>query len=362
MNRKNNPSKHKIFKIMGIVCLLSMIIIAQSGCSAKEPVSKSDYCLNTACTITLYDMEKTQAEQLLDAVYQQIRDDENLLSKTVKGSDVYKINHAKGEPVEVSEETAYVVNEGIAIGELSGGAFDITIGKVSDLWNFTGENPQVPDEQELAEALKTVDYTQIEWGTAAGDETRKTIRLKNPEAQLDLGGIAKGYIADRAAEYLQAHGVVKGTVNLGGNVVAIGEKAEDTPWNIGIERPFSDRTELIGSLQVTDATVVTSGIYERKFEQNGRLYHHVLDPKTGYPAESPLEAVTVTASRIDDLYTSGFCDGLSTTFLMLGTERSQEIIRRLNEENPQLHLEAAFIDKNDQMVQTEGMHVEQIED
>lgn len=359
MKQKNAHNRYKIIKLLGIVCLLSFAIITQTGCGSKEPVSKTEYCLNTTCTITLYDVEKKRGEKLLDDVFQEIRKQENLLSKTVEGSDIYKINHAKGAPVEVSKDTWIVVESGIGFGEFSDGAFDITVGKVMDLWDFTGDHPKVPDEKELQEALKTVDYRQIETEVTGDRQKKYTIRLTNPEAQIDLGGIAKGCIADRAAAYLEDHGVKKAMVNLGGNVVAVGEKEQDTPWNIGIERPFSDHTELIGSVKVTDATVVTSGIYERKFEEKGKLYHHVLDPKTGYPSDSDLEAVTVTAPRGEGIASSMLCDSLSTTFLILGREKSEKLIRQFNEDGKHtFHVEAAFIGKDGKVVQTDGMNAE----
>ena len=172
-----------------------------------------------------------------------------------------------------------------------------------------------------------------------------------------LGGMVAGYIADRICDYLKNQGVEKAVINLGGNVAVLGEKAKDTPWNIAIERPYSDRTEMMGYVSVKDATVVTSGIYERKFEQDGVLYHHVLDPRSGYPVDTDLEAVTIRAARGN----SGFCDGLSTVCLMLGRDKAQALIQTLQEEHPEMKLEAAFIDKNDAMTQTDGMDVKKDE-
>ena len=146
-------------------------------------------------------------------------------------------------------------------------------------------------------------------------------------------------------------------INLGGNVCVIGSKADDTPWNIGIERPYSDRTELIGSVKVSDATVVTSGIYERMFKKNGRTYHHVLDPETGYPAETDLEAVTITAKK----GYSAYCDGLSTTCLMLGRDKATALIEKLQKEKPEAGLEASFTDKDDKVTSTDGMKIEPVE-
>ena len=184
-----------------------------------------------------------------------------------------------------------------------------------------------------------------------------TVRLADPGAAVDLGGVAKGYIADRITDLLEEKGVSSAVINLGGNVAVLGSKEDGSPWNIGIERPYSDRTEVIGSLEAIDATVVTSGTYERKFEENGVLYHHVLDPATGYPAQTDLESVTITAKRGN----SAFCDGLSTVCLISGMEKAQALVRELQEKYPEMELEAAFIDKDDDMVQTDGMKIKPVD-
>ena len=256
-------------KLLPAILITVLIIITQTGCGEKDPVSKSDFCLDTTCDIKIYDMKTGEAGKILDGAFEEIDKYENLMSKTIEGSDVYKINHAQGQPVEVSKDTLKVIELGIEMGDLSGGMFDITIGKVSSLWNFTGDDPKVPEQADLTEALKSVNYKQIDINDSA-------VSMKDPQAQLDLGGVAKGYIADRICDYLKNQGVEKAVINLGGNVAVLGEKGKDTPWNIAIERPYSDRTEMMGYVSVKDATVVTSGIYERKFEQDGVLYHRVL--------------------------------------------------------------------------------------
>ena len=337
-------------KLLPAILLTVLIIITQTGCGEKDPVSKSEFCLDTTCDIKIYDMSSGEANEILNGAFDEIDKYENLMSKTIEGSDIYKINHAGGRAVEVSEDTLNVIELGIEMGDISGGMFDITIGKVSSLWNFNGDDPKVPDQADLNEALATVGYKNIVINGSS-------VRLKNSQAELDLGGVAKGYIADRICDYLEEQGVEKAVINLGGNVAVLGEKSEGTPWNIAIERPYSDRTEMMGYVSVKDATVVTSGVYERKFEQDGVLYHHVLDPHTGYPVNSGLEAVTICAAR----GSSGFCDGLSTVCLMLGKEKAQTLIETLQKEHPDMGLEAAFIDENDNMTQTDGMNVKKDE-
>ena len=343
----------RLFRIIAAVLLTAVIIIPQTGCGGKEPVSGSEFCLDTSCEITIYDMEgmsEDKAAGIIDQAFAEIREYENMLSRTVEGSDVYRINHADGKSTEVSVETLDVIHTGLLMAELSGGKFDITVGALTDLWKFTSDNPSVPEDQEIRQALETVGYENI---TMKGNE----VGLSDSETRIDLGGVAKGYIADKTGEYMEAQGVTKAIINLGGNITAIGEKEEDTPWTIGIERPYSDRSEIVGSIKVSDKTVVTSGIYERQFVEDGVRYHHVLDPQTGYPAETDLEAVTITAVKGN----SGFCDSLSTACLILGKEKAHRLVLKLQDEYPQMEIEAAFIDKNDNIAQTDGMNLELVE-
>ena len=343
----------RLFRIIAAVLLTAVIIIPQTGCGGKEPVSGSEFCLDTSCEITIYDMEgmsEDKAAGIIDQAFAEIREYENMLSRTVEGSDVYRINHADGKSTEVSAETLDVIRTGLLMAELSGGKFDITVGALTDLWKFTSDNPSVPEDQEIRKALETVGYENI---TMKGNE----VGLSDSETRIDLGGVAKGYIADKTGEYMEAQGVTRAIINLGGNITAIGEKEEDTPWTIGIERPYSDRSEIVGSIKVSDKTVVTSGIYERQFVEDGVRYHHVLDPQTGYPAETDLEAVTITAVKGN----SGFCDSLSTACLILGKEKAHRLVLKLQDEYPQMEIEAAFIDKNDNIAQTDGMNLELVE-
>lgn len=335
--------------LAGLILLLT--IIPQTGCGNHEPVSGSDVYLDTQCDITVFGMKETKAEEIISGAFEQIAEDESHLSRTIEGSDVDRVNHAKGKPVSVDPRVAEAISAGLDAGDYSDGDFDITIGRVTALWDFKSDDPKVPPADEIKEAVATVDYRDV-------DINNNEVTLKNPQAELDLGGIAKGFVADRTADYLEAQGVTSGIVNLGGNVVAIGAKEDDSPFVIGVERPYSDRTEIIGSIPASDQTVVTSGIYERKFEQDGKLYHHILDPETGYPAETDLEAVTIVADKGN----SCFCDGLSTSCLMAGLEGAQKLVGRMQKEYPDKHIEALFVDKSDTITMTDGMSFEPIEE
>ena len=350
------PRKGNAARAAAAVLLLSLMIITYTGCGDKEPVSDTRFCLDTACEIKIYGMKEKEAEEIVDEAFVRINEYENMLSKTVQGSDIYKINTARGKAVEVSADTAELIGMAVDMGRLSGGAFDITIGRITDLWDFKSEKPKLPAAENIEKALSSVDFTQIE--TEKTKDGKASVRLENPEAQLDLGGIAKGWIADRTGEFLEKNGVEHAIINLGGNIAVIGEKEEGTPWSIGIERPYSDRTEIMGMVEAADATVVTSGIYKRMFKKDGKLYHHVLNPDTGYPVRTDLEAVTIVAAKGN----SAFCDGLSTICLMLGKDKALELIERLRQENPDMKLEAALTDKEDDTVKIGGMKISFTED
>lgn len=329
-------TKSAFLKILiSLVCM--PLIISQTGCSSNEPVSDTGFYLDTSCEVSIYGESNSRSEELIAGVFSLCEHYENLLSKTVKGSDVSKINAAAGAPVKVHDSTLEVIESGIEFGRISD-KFDITVGALTDLWDFESADPKVPPAAELDAAAASVDYKQIEI-----DGNR--VRLANPDARIDLGGIAKGYIADRTYDYLNDENVERAIINLGGNIVTIGEKAEDTPWSIGIERPYSDRSEIIGSIEVSNRAVVTSGVYERKFRKGGRLYHHILDPRTGYPVTGDLEAVTV----VGRVGSSMQCDALSTICLMLGKTEATALIESLD------GYEALFVDGDDNVTETRGV-------
>lgn len=346
-------------KVLTLLILIVTLIIPQLGCNSQvnnPGIGKSSYHLNTICAVTIYSMDgiedlddtqqQKEALQLITDAFALCDDYEKILSKTVEGSDVYRINHAGGQAVEVDLETIEVVNKGLEYSRLSGGAFDITIGKVSDIWNFQEMDDKgnhvgvIPEEGVISEAMNHVDYSCV---IVEGN----TIRLTDPMAELDLGGIAKGYIADKVAEFLESKGVTSAVVDLGGNIVVIGEKGESidnpvgTEFKVGIADPNSEG--LLGLLECKDKTVVTSGTYERYFELDGKRYHHVLDTETGYPADTDLLAVTIVADKGHSVD----CDGLSTSCLALGKEKGLKLIQGLD------GVQAIFIDKDGKVTKSD---------
>ena len=299
-----------------------LILLLLCGCNSGETEnSETRFLLDTVCTVTA-----DCGDDIINGAFSLCENLERTLSKTVTDSDVYKLNNTEGF-VSVSDGTLKTVERALYYSELSGGKFDITIAPVSALWDF--KNQVIPSRDEISEALQNVDYHSIEI---------KNGEISSGTKQIDLGGIAKGYIADRATEYLKENGAENALVNFGGNICMIGG------YNIGIQKPFDD--SVIASIALKDKCVVTSGIYERYIESDGKIYHHILDPKTGYGAENELASVTVIGEKALD------CDALSTVCMLLGTESGMDII------NNTADTEAVFIDRENNITLSSGLYRE----
>ena len=333
----------KYLKHLSLLLILCMLSASLSGCSlpsSEQTISKSGFYFNTVIQITLY---KSSYESLLEDCFSLADTYESYFSNTVSDSDISNINNADGAFVEVHDETIELLKKGIYYGDLSDGNFDITIGKLSDLWNFStyallDEVPEsaVPTDDEIQEALKTVDYKGV---TIDGNK----VALSNPDSKLDLGGIAKGFIADKMKAYLEENGVESGMINLGGNVLTLGKKADGSSYTIGIQKPFSEDGEAIASVEVADKTVVSSGVYERYYEIGDKFYHHILNPHTGYPYGNHLLGVTIICDDSVD------GDGLSTTCFTLGLEDGMALIESLDD------VEAIFITDDYELHTSSGM-------
>lgn len=324
--------KRCTFSIFAASLLLSSA--AFSGCSLKantaensdagsqEPVSATAIKLNTAVTVTIYD---SQDRELLTECMNLCDKYEKIFSRTASDSELYQLNHRELTPVAGTEDTfqisdplAELIRKGLYYSELSEGAFDIAIEPLTSLWDFTAEDPQVPENRLIQEALTKCDYHNV----SVSDNNE--VILKTEDTAIELGAIAKGYIADRLKDYLISQGVKSAIINLGGNVLCIGGKPDDSSFKIGIQKPFADRSETIAVMDIKDKSVVSSGVYERCFEQDGTLYHHLLNPRTGYPYDNGLIAVTI----ISDESVDG--DALSTTCFALGLEDGMKLAESLD--------------------------------
>ncbi len=285
--------------------------------SGSAVLSKTDFYFDTMITITLYDETDTA---LFDECFDLCAHYENLLSHTVEGSDIWKINHAGGQPVEVDKMTAFLISEALKYSELTNGVFDISIAKAANLWDFEDHNADLPDASKLSEAVAHIDYHNIKLDENTGG--KPTVTLEDPAMEITLGAVAKGFIADELKDLLIKKGVSSALINLGGNVQAVGAKPDGTAFNVGIQEPFADEGTPIAVASVNDDSLVTSGPYERYIEKDGEIYHHILDPKTGYAIENNLESVSILCSS------SLQADALSTSVFLLGLEAGSEMIRQ----------------------------------
>lgn len=302
-----------------LLLLTVFILIISASCTGKnqKPVSRSDFLLNTIVEITLYEDEKV-SNQLLDDMFNEIRDCENRYSRHIPGSEISRVNENRGEHVPVSEDTMDLIEESFYFSEISGGLFDISIGALVDLWNINGENPRIPQQAEIDAVLKDIDYKKI-----ALDKENKTIAIPGTTMLIDTGAIAKGYITDRLVMYLRERQVDSAILNLGGNLFLCGRKKDGSLWNVGIRDPFGFQGEYVGTVSIENLSVVTSGIYERYFEEGGVRYHHILHPNTGFPENNALASVSILTES------STLADGLSTTAFLLGLDNGMALIESL---------------------------------
>ena len=266
---------------------------------------------------------------------------ELLLSRFDPESRLSALNAAAGEWVDVGNELATVLRAALGYCERTGGLFDITMGGVCRLWDF--KRGVVPDGAAIAEALAHVDWrnVQIE-GTQA--------RIIDPQTAIDLGGMAKGYIADLVIDLLKLRGATAGVINLGGNVACLGGKPDGSAWNVGLRAPVPSGGSLqaasFASVSVRGKSVVTSGVYERSFMRNGRVLHHILDPRTGKPAETDVLSATVVADKSLD------ADGYTTALIVMGAERALAFAERTP------GIEAILLTTNAHLLKTTGLQGE----
>lgn len=329
---------------------------ADTSTTGNQPISISSIKLNTAVQITIYD---SQDKALLDDCLALCDRYELIFSRTNENSELYKLNHRKdtsdkdpnadeqtipypisgtADTWHISEDLAALLSEGLDITRESDGAFDIAIAPLTSLWDFTAEDPKAPDDAAIQKALPLCSSDGV---TIDGQD----ITLPSDDIQFDVGAIAKGYIADRMKDLLVKKGVKSAIINLGGNVLCIGSKPDGTPFKIGIQKPFADRNETEAVMDITGKSVVSSGIYERCFKQNGKLYHHILNPKTGYPYDNSLISVTI----ISDQSVDG--DALSTTCFALGLEDGLKFAEKKG-------VQAVFITEDYELHYTDGFQDE----
>jgi thiamine biosynthesis lipoprotein len=373
--------------VLSFLCVLSL-----TGCTYLSAFSDSTdanptisgFAFDTTYTLTLY---QGGSEELLNHCVTLCTKYENIFSTTRKNSELYQINciakkwetiweqegfsgqqaditknerqtlqkklnlflqkknwdnfqaniTSQGElTLSISDDLSQIMDKALYYCKLSEGRFDITIAPVSSLWDFTSGEGKVPQSEDIKQALSYVDYRKLSL-------TGNTLTYQKPGIQIDLGGIAKGYIADCLKEYLTGEGVTGGIIDLGGNILCIGGKTDTDPFRIGIQQPFADRNETIATVKLRDKSVVSSGVYQRYIKtEDGKIYHHILNPSTGYSYDNGLLGVTIICDHSVD------GDGLSTTVFALGQEKGMELVESLD------GVEAAFINEDEQITYSTG--------
>ena len=313
-----------------ISAMLSALLFL-TGCSAEsspEPVQGTFFAMDTMMDFTIYGESGLidQSESLIASL-------ESLMSVTDANSELYAINQTGSGTL--TGKASSLMEQALEICRRTGGALDLSIYPIVRAWGFTTGSYQVPDEAEIQALLPLVDYRKIQYDAADGDVTL-------PEGmEIDLGSVAKGYAGQLVAQMLREHGVQSALLNLGGNVQTVGAKPDGSPWQIGIKDPQGEDAMMV--LSVEDQAVVTSGGYERYFEQDGQTYWHIMDPSTGHPADSGLISVTIVGDE------GVVCDGLSTALFVMGLEKAADLWAQSGD------FEAVFVTASGEVYITEGL-------
>lgn len=277
-------------------------ITNSAGANEKVKETKNVFAMNTYITLTAYG---EKAGTALDEAEDRIKNLESLLSVTDENSEIYAVNHSSGTPVRLSSDTERILSFALDMAQKTNGALEPTIYPVLTAWGFTTESYQIPTREKINQLLQSVDFHRVQI---------KNHSLALPDGmQLDLGAVAKGYTGDEIANLLKNSGVTSAIINLGGNVQTIGTRPDGSMWRVGLKAPDADGH--IGILEVSDCAVITSGGYQKYFiGEDGKQYHHIIDPATGRPAESGLVFVTIIGKE------GKLCDALSTALFVMGTE------------------------------------------
>lgn len=313
-----------------ISAMLSALLFL-TGCSAEsspEPVQGTFFAMDTMMDFTIYGESGLidQSESLIASL-------ESLVSVTDTGSELYAINQTGSGTL--TGKASSLMEQALEICRRTDGALDLSIYPIVRAWGFTTGSYQVPDEAEIQALLPLVDYRKIQYDATDGDVTLP-VGMK-----IDLGSVAKGYAGQLAAQMLREHGVQSALLNLGGNVQTVGAKPDGSPWQIGIKDPQGEDAMMV--LSVEDQAVVTSGGYERYFEQDGQTYWHIMDPSTGHPADSGLISVTIVGDE------GVVCDGLSTALFVMGLEKAADLWAQSGD------FEAVFVTASGEVYITEGL-------
>jgi len=330
-------------KVTNFVFLLIMIMIPLMACNNQSNkanvIQEEVFALGTIIEFKIYDDDSKKAKEAIDKSIQRIREIEDKMTINKDKSELIEINNNAGiNFIYVSPDTFFVIKKASEYSKLSQGAFDLTIEPIVKLWGIGTDNARIPKQEEIDVLLDLINYEDL-----ILDEESQSVMLRKKGQAIDLGAIAKGYAGDEVKRILTEHGIQTAFVNLGGNVVAIGTKVDGSPWKIGIQNPLDERGSHVAVIEVKDKAVVTSGNYERYFIKDGKRYHHIIDPKTGYPAEAGIISSTIVTDQSID------ADALSTAVYVMGLEKGLKLIERME------NVEAVIITEDNQIYVTAGL-------
>ena len=317
---------------------LALALLLTACSSGQKVLAGNTFGLDTLVELKIYQYPNKDRDTLIDDTFDQMDQLENTLSMHVEGSDIDRLNKSAGvSPVTVSDLTYRVLKDSLFFSEKTDGLFDITTGPLIDLWAIDPPDGHYPSQAELDATLPLIDYHKIKF------LENNQIELADKGMVVNLGAIAKGTIADELKSYLISKGVKSALINLGGNVLALGSKPDGSGFVVGIQDPDSPLGNYLLSIKIADESVVSSGDYERFFVYNGKVYHHILNPKTGFPADTNIKQVTIVTAN------SQKADGLSTSVLLLGVQKGIQLIESLD------GVEAILITKDHFVYFTKGL-------
>lgn len=326
-------------KTLKILLLLPLFLQLFHACTRnqEETYKESRESLHTVVAITVVSSSSDKARNAVDKAYRELDRLAKLLNFYSEDSEVSAINrHAGDKPVKVSGETLEIIEKALYASKNTEGAFDITVGPVVKLWDF--KNRVIPDAEQIKEKSKIIGYKNI-----IVDKAASTVLLEKKGMQIDLGGIIKGYAADKAVAVLKANGIKAGIVAAAGDIKTFGKRHDENSWSVGIRNPRQGKggDEIIAVVKLSNQAISTSGDYERYFEKNGIRYHHIIDPKTGHPAYG-CQSVTIVAKE------SAIADAFATGIFVLGPQKGIEALNRLG-------IDAIIIDRNGKVYITDGL-------
>ena len=332
----------------------AVAVMALTALSACMFLGEKVHTTSLFAMDTIMEIQVSGDETLLAGAEEMIRSLEKELSVTGENSEIYALN--RNGSGEVSGDVADIFRRALAVCDETDGALDISIYPVLKAWGFTTGQYRVPEDEEIRQLLSDVDYRKVSLEPTV--ESERTVSsesvIDSGEAtfhvflatgmQVDLGSVVKGYTGTAVADYFRENGVKSALINLGGNVQCIGRKPDGQPWKVAVKSPFKDsQTGIFGVIEAEDVAIITSGGYERYFEEDGKTYWHILDPETGYPAKNGLASVTIIGK--DGLK----CDGLSTALFVMGLDKAAEFWKQAGD------FEAVFITEDGQVYITEGI-------